>query len=223
MKFLITNLQQIQKNSKNNKGSSLIELSIVLIILGLLVAGVSGGASLIKAAKQRKIINKFKGFETAYYAYYTQHSKVPGALSTDSSITGSSCSNGYKVFTDLKNAELIDDEYKTHSASGDICIEYIIANDLPYKDENGQKSRWTIMNTKTGLWSPDKDKIKNAVFLVGSHSNDWSHKMLNSTGIHDDMSSIDKKIDDGNSDSGRFIFWGPDANSVGMAYYFLDI
>ena len=42
---------------------SLIELSIVLIIIGLLVAGVTGGASLIQSAKTRALINEINNYK----------------------------------------------------------------------------------------------------------------------------------------------------------------
>jgi len=41
--------------SSVNKGFSLAELSIVLIIIGLLVAGVSGGSKLIRQAKLKAL------------------------------------------------------------------------------------------------------------------------------------------------------------------------
>ena len=52
-------------NNDNNKAFSLIELSIVLIIIGLLVAGITGGGSLVKSAKIRGLITEFKNYKQA--------------------------------------------------------------------------------------------------------------------------------------------------------------
>jgi len=65
-------------NITNSKGFSLIELSIVLIIIGLLVAGITGGASLIKSAELRSILTEARGYEMAVNAYYTAEDVLPG-------------------------------------------------------------------------------------------------------------------------------------------------
>ena len=68
---------------KSNKGFSLIELSIVLIIIGLLVAGITGGASLIKSAELRAVMSEVRNYQTAVNAYYTATGKLPGGLDSD--------------------------------------------------------------------------------------------------------------------------------------------
>ena len=62
---------------------SLIELSIVLIIIGLLVAGVTGGASLIDSAKVRNLINEFQGIERSAYAFRIAKDRMPGDVDND--------------------------------------------------------------------------------------------------------------------------------------------
>ncbi|MDR0571490.1 MAG: prepilin-type N-terminal cleavage/methylation domain-containing protein, partial [Rickettsiales bacterium] len=53
-------------NSNIYKAFSLIELSIVLIIMGLLVAGITGGAALIKSAQLRVLITEFQNYRVAF-------------------------------------------------------------------------------------------------------------------------------------------------------------
>ena len=73
--------KKIKKIMKlNNKGFSLIELSIVLIIIGLLVAGITGGASLIKSAELRAVMSEVRNYQTAVNAYYTATGKLPGGF-----------------------------------------------------------------------------------------------------------------------------------------------
>lgn len=68
--------------SKRKSAFSLIELSIVLIIIGLLIAGVTGGASLIKSSELRSVMGEARGYAVAVNAFYTQYNGLPGDYAT---------------------------------------------------------------------------------------------------------------------------------------------
>jgi len=57
---------------------SLIELSIVLIIIGLLISGIIGGASLIKSATLRSVMTEARGYNVATSAFFTKYNALPG-------------------------------------------------------------------------------------------------------------------------------------------------
>jgi prepilin-type N-terminal cleavage/methylation domain-containing protein len=74
--------------STKKSAFSLIELSIVLIIIGLLIAGVTGGASLIKSSELRSAISEARGYAVAVNGFYSQYNELPGDY--DVAIGGSS-------------------------------------------------------------------------------------------------------------------------------------
>lgn len=66
----------------NNQTSAftLIELSIVLVILGLLVGGILAGRELIRAAELRSIPTQFQQFMTAHHAFREKYFAVAGDM-----------------------------------------------------------------------------------------------------------------------------------------------
>jgi len=74
--------------SSKKSAFSLIELSIVLIIIGLLIAGVTGGASLIKSSELRAAISEARGYAVAVNGFFAQYNALPGDYTT--AIAGSS-------------------------------------------------------------------------------------------------------------------------------------
>ena len=70
----------------NNKAFSLIELSIVLIIIGLLVAGITGGQSLIGSAKIQSLIKEITEYKQVSYLFQMQKGRLPGDLNNDGKI-----------------------------------------------------------------------------------------------------------------------------------------
>ena len=61
-------------------GFTLIELSIVLVIIGLIVGGVLTGRDLIRAAEVRAQISQIEKYNTAVNTFYGKYGALPGDL-----------------------------------------------------------------------------------------------------------------------------------------------
>lgn len=78
-------------------GFSLVELSIVLVILGLLVGGVLAGQSLIRASELRSIGTDLTRFTTAMHAFRDKYFALPGDFTLAMQFWGADplgCPNG---------------------------------------------------------------------------------------------------------------------------------
>jgi prepilin-type N-terminal cleavage/methylation domain-containing protein len=65
---------------KPGNGFTLIELSVVLVIIGLLIGGVLLGRDLIRASEIRSIISDKEKFVTAVYSFRTKYNAIPGDM-----------------------------------------------------------------------------------------------------------------------------------------------
>lgn len=66
------------KTNSLNTGFSLVELSIVLVILGLLVGGILAGQSLIRASELRAVSAEYQRYTTAMMAFRDKYFAYPG-------------------------------------------------------------------------------------------------------------------------------------------------
>lgn len=67
---------------------SLVELSIVLVILGLLAAGVTAGRDLIRASELRAITTELQSFQTAVNTFRSKYLALPGDMNNATSFWG---------------------------------------------------------------------------------------------------------------------------------------
>jgi prepilin-type N-terminal cleavage/methylation domain-containing protein len=86
--------------NKSKDGFSLVELSIVLVILGLLTGGVMTGQSLIRAAELRAITTESEQFAAAVNTFKGKYFGLPGDLNNATSFwgganAGASCNAGH--------------------------------------------------------------------------------------------------------------------------------
>lgn len=73
-------------NTADIKGFSLVELSIVLVILGLLVGGVLSGQSLIRASELRSVNTEYQKYATAIGTFRDKYFAIPGDFNNASGL-----------------------------------------------------------------------------------------------------------------------------------------
>ncbi len=71
---------------KRHSGFTLIELSIVLVIIGLIVGGVLVGQDLIRAAGVRAQISQIEKYNTAANTFYAKYGYLPGDIVNSAAI-----------------------------------------------------------------------------------------------------------------------------------------
>jgi prepilin-type N-terminal cleavage/methylation domain-containing protein len=63
---------------KQERGFTLVEIAIVLVIIGLLLGGILKGQEMITQAKIKNVIADFSGVSAAYHGYVDRYKKIPG-------------------------------------------------------------------------------------------------------------------------------------------------
>ncbi len=72
--------------TQNQKGFTLVEIAIVLVIIGLLLGGVLKGQELITNSKIKAVTGDIEGISAAYYAYQDRTGRLPGDANNDGNI-----------------------------------------------------------------------------------------------------------------------------------------
>jgi prepilin-type N-terminal cleavage/methylation domain-containing protein len=94
MKFMGTTAQAKRNGHssvlRNNKGFTLVELAIVLVIIGLILGSVLKGKDLINSAKQKQFYNAFvKTWELSIISYYDRTGYLLGDGGDNGGVAGS--------------------------------------------------------------------------------------------------------------------------------------
>ena len=72
----------------DNYGFSLLEISIVLAVVGMLSGGVLAGQSLIKAAELRTVMTELREYQTAINIFKEKYFALPGDMSNATEFWG---------------------------------------------------------------------------------------------------------------------------------------
>lgn len=200
------------KDYKKHKGFTLVELSIVIVIIGLIVAGVVGGQSLIKQSKLRSIATDLNKYSVAHNAFKLEYDAIPGDFNKASSYWGVAVQNGNgdgkvddSVFLEelfywrhLQYASLIDGSYT--GAPDGLGRRNVMGVNIPKSDFSSDAG----FTARTGSMYNVSLTTKSFLMMIASKSqscNEWLNGILFTA---KEAYSLDAKFDDGIPSSGLY-------------------
>ena len=92
------------------KGFTLVEIAIVLVIIGLLLGGILKGQEMITQAKIKNVIADFSGISAAYHGYQDRYRAIPGDDINATRWTGATAGGGNGVVGGAYNSGTVTDE-----------------------------------------------------------------------------------------------------------------
>lgn len=104
---------------------SLVELSIVLVILGLLTGGVLAGQSLIRAAELRSLTTDYMKFHTAIYSFRDRYFALPGDMANATKFWGVAAGDGKSANAPCKTTKTTDGKTCDGDDNGQISCNWV--------------------------------------------------------------------------------------------------
>lgn len=187
---------------KNNRGFTVIEIAIVLVVIGLIVGGVLTGTSLITAAESRAVMNKLQHYGAAYTAFRQQYNALPGDM-VDATDNWAGTANGdgdrtvnintesLRAWQHMSLARLVDGDYSGAAVGGNI---FVADANIPSGPQNG--TGFLIHN---GFAGDATLLVLDYALPTGATLNNFNGAAISAL----DASSIDTRMDDGNAQTGE--------------------
>lgn len=202
---------------KLQKGFTMVELSIVLVIIGLIVAGVLVGQDLIRGAEVRATVSQLERFSATVNTFRVKFTQIPGDINkavdfglndpddTTGRVGGNGDANGLLSTFQNGDAITITQTNPINEAKGEITnfwfhlsrASLIEGNFNGAQQGNGQLSE-TFPRTKMnrgGFTVYNKNGV-NHFHLGVTNSNGTNHSFANNL-RPEEAYGIDVKIDDG--------------------------
>lgn len=188
---------------RTQKGFTLVEVAIVLVIIGLLLGGVLKGQALIGSAKTNGVIKKMQSLQAAYYAFQDKYGAVPGDMSDASAVVSAEATD---CSTNCDNGR-IDGWQNSSMALNNLSAAGLYSGPFSNSESTSRPDSSNALDNAFGgamfmrRW--------NRVATTGSrqfHTAVWTGDNMPA----EVLAEIDRKIDDGMPQTGTFRASWPD-------------
>lgn len=202
---------------RKTKGFTLVELSIVLVIIGLLVGGILAAMSIIDTARIIKTVKQIQQFDIAVANFKTRYNALPG----DSVVTGTGngdgnleAAGGYPTFfdgeisrfwVDLNQSGFMPEVVFSSSPPGfsDLDYQSYTARNIP-KAGIGKKAGVVAFGTSSSTVG-EGDGTGNNFYGFTYYTSPFLSSHLPSGITAQQILAIDTKLDDGNVTTGAVL------------------
>jgi prepilin-type N-terminal cleavage/methylation domain-containing protein len=184
------------------KGFTLVEIAIVLVIIGLLLGGILKGQEMITQAKIKNVVADFSGISAAYYGYQDRYRAIPGddAGATARWATPATPAN---PATGAFGNGIVSGGYATTTANEESRLFWQHLRSAGFVAGTGQQQPFNAVTGILGVQSGDGAAAPVATLLNLGGGNGFVGLLICSAGLPDKIAiAVDTQMDDGASNTG---------------------
>lgn len=194
---------------RRNRGFTLVEIAIVLVIIGLLLGGILKGQELINNARVRAIADRSNSLKAAWYAFIDRYQALPGDFVQAVQYVPGAQANGKGIGT----LEFGDSPLVMNHLTGAGLLRCAVCTDSATagKDPTAANSLVNLYGGIISIWHN-----KTNYMVVGGHN--AVPRLTQHTGPRipsNIITEVDRKVDDGLPMTGDFVFVNYDPSLAG--------
>jgi len=187
-----------QPIKRTQQGFTLVEIAIVLVIVGLMLAGVFKGQSLIDSARVRSMASEVSGIRSAWYSFQERYRALPGDFQSAGTQIDSAAVSG-------NGNGKIDDNAERAGVWQQLSLAGFINGSYNGSQSGAGSASDVDCTTGTCPKNPFNGFYKISYSAQAADVVNPSHEIFTGNQIPVGiLAELDRKLDDGLPTSGRF-------------------
>jgi prepilin-type N-terminal cleavage/methylation domain-containing protein len=173
----------------NQRGFTLVEIAIVLVIIGLLLGGILKGQEMITQAKIKNAMADFTGISAAYHGYQDRYRSIPGDDSGATRWSGATAGN---------NDGRVAGTYNSSTSNAESRLFWDHLRRAGFVSGSGQAQPYNAVTGMIGVQTGDGTGGSPGTALGG-----FAGLIMCSAGLPDKIAiAVDTQMDDGTIGTG---------------------
>lgn len=188
------------------QGFTLLELSIVLVIIGLIIGGITVGQDLVRSAELQSLVNSVNQYKVAVHTFKLKFNKLPGDMDNAASYWPSCVDNGANTCNGNNNDSVEENRERER------FWQHLSLAELVNGNYDGWQTGASTIETRNPIYFQIPLNFQNGTVtdrggaaLYSGHGFYMTPETSTSTLKETEMKQIDLKFDDGIASTGQIM------------------